>query len=122
MVTIQRMIMAQKNAQEEKLLILSARFNERIEALNAIAPPSRMTTYHSKLIDFHRAAKQTVDARLEHETLSPATGMRQCYEALLDFYLEMKTVMVKHECQQVDIDAIDRMMIRKVRQLLQDEY
>ena len=121
MVTIQRMIMAQKSVQKERLRTLSAHFREQISALNALNPPPSMLAYHRKLVEFYRVATVFADDLHQAGPSQPVTGLRPSYEALLDFYVEMKSVLVKYDCQQKDIDAIDRLMILKVQELLAEE-
>lgn len=87
------------------------------DALDEVEPPAGLATYHDRLVGFHRAGLATADAFLSDDPADDPAALRAVHEALLEYFVEVESLLVAHECPRGDVEAVQE-AIRGLRRIL----
>jgi hypothetical protein len=92
----------------------------KLAGLRGIAPPAELAPLHGKLIAFAEAVAEAVQDAPAIGAGAKAAAPRPCYETLLDYYLELRDLMVEHNCRGGDLEALTQRIIPQLEALLHE--
>jgi len=90
----------------------------KLSGLKDIDPPPELSTLHGHLIAYAQAVVKAVAAAKPTDMGTNGTALRPCYRALLDYYLALRDLMRKHNCQGGDLEALEQNMIPALERVL----
>jgi hypothetical protein len=91
---------------------------EKLAGLRGITPPPELASLHGRLIAYAQAVADAVAAASPADTSVDKPAPRPCYESLLGYYREMRSLLRKHGCRGGDVDALDQRIIPKLEEYL----
>ncbi len=91
---------------------------KKLAGLREIDPPRELATVHHKLITYAGAVAHAVEDAAAMEAGSKVPVPRACIGALLDYYVALRDLMVRHDCRGGDLEALENRVIPRLEQLL----
>lgn len=93
----------------------------KLSGLKGIDPPPELSAVHGQLVAYAQTVVQAAAAAKPTDTDLSTPALRQCYRALLDYYLMLRDIMRKHNCQGGDLDTLEQNIIPQLEALLAEE-
>lgn len=89
----------------------------KLSGLKAIDPPPELSAVHGQLVAYAQAVVQAAAAAKPTDTDVSTPSLLKCYRALLDYYLSLRDLMRKHNCQGGDLEALEQDIIPQLEGL-----
>jgi hypothetical protein len=91
---------------------------EKLAGLRGITPPSELATVHGRLLAYVQTVADAVASAAPADSRVEKPAPRPCYETLLSYYRELRSLLRKHDCRGGDVEALDQQIIPKLEEYL----
>ena len=118
MITLQKIIEANQIGDLEKVHKLGKVIKSKAPALSKINPPEDLVRFHRKLINYHKTTEKAFEAIVKENIDFQSIYTRRCYETLLDYFQELKALLIEKECDEGDIAALKNTIIPGIENIL----
>ena len=116
--TFWKIVDAKESGQIEKAKDLQDKIREKVASLKTIKAPQDLMIFHGLLISYGTAVETAINAILDHDAPLRSIEVRECFVSLLNFYKEMESLLIQHQCENDDLKVIKEKIIPEIKELL----
>ncbi|MBP7147438.1 MAG: hypothetical protein KBD01_07820 [Acidobacteria bacterium] len=102
----------------ERRIAARETIGKKVAGLRDIDPPRELAAMHGKLLAYAEAVAHAVENAGPTEPGTKVPVPRACIGRLLDYYVALRDLMVKHDCRGGDLEALENQVIPRLEQLL----
>jgi len=119
---VKKVFEANKIGDKEKVNLLVDDLKKKISVLKGTQPPDSMRDYHNKLMNYYMAVNDAVDAILTQNVDIKSVYTKKCYEVLIEYFKELKALLIEHGGNEGDIEALEQTIIPGLKEILIVEF
>jgi hypothetical protein len=116
--TFWKIIDVKESGEIQKAKDLQDQIKRKVSALKTINAPTDLMIFHKKLISYGMAVETSIAAIMQQDAPLRSVEVRQCFVSLLQFYEEMESLLIQHQCQNEDLRVIQEKIIPEIKGLL----
>ena len=93
-----------------------------IEKLNVMEPPAGFGEFHRRLIYFATSIERAIEAVYEDNAGMDSFYTKECYKALMEYFIELKSILIAKGGNPGDIEALENTIIPGLEKILDTQF
>jgi len=121
LIILQKIIEANQSGDTGTVKRLQSMVASNSLAFSEINPPEELQVFHNLFLNYHQEIENAIDAILIENIDIQSIPVRKCYEALLDYYQELHSVLIENECNEGDARALEDNIIPGFKNIIETQ-